>query len=82
MTIEQAKVGEVAARMMERLERDHESDESAEVSSVFLISAVKHDGGEHLTVRYDSSSGLAPHEAMGLLEYVREVICRKNIRTQ
>ncbi len=82
MSIEQAKVGEVAARMMERLEREYESDESAEVSSVFIISAVKHDDGEHLTVRYDSSSGMPPHEAMGLLEYVREIIRRKNIHAQ
>lgn len=82
MSIEQAKLGEVAARMMERLEREYESDESAEVSSVFLVSAIKHNDSEHLTVHYDSSSGVAPHEAMGLLEYVREIIRRKNIRAQ
>ena len=49
MPIEQAKIGQVAARLMERLEQEYETDESAEVSSVNLISAVRHDAGERLT---------------------------------
>ncbi len=64
MLIEQAKVGPVAARLMERLEQDYETDESAEVSSVLLISAVRHDAGERLTVHYDTSSGVALHEGL------------------
>lgn len=45
MSIEEAKVGEVAARLMERLEREFTEDESAQIESVFLISAVRHDDG-------------------------------------
>jgi hypothetical protein len=74
MPIEQAKVGQVAARLMKRLEHDYETDESAEVSSVILISAVRHDGGERLTVHYDTSSSLALYESMELLQYVYHLI--------
>jgi hypothetical protein len=43
MSIEQARVGEVAARLMERLEREFAEDESAQNESVFLIPAVRQD---------------------------------------
>jgi hypothetical protein len=82
MPIEQAKVGQVAARLMERLEHDYETDESAEVSSVILISAVRHDADERLTVHYDTSSGLAPYEGMELLQYVYHLYPRKNGHTE
>jgi hypothetical protein len=49
VAVEQAKIGQVAARLMERLEQEYETDKSAEVSSVNLISAVRHDAGERLT---------------------------------
>ena len=82
MPIEQAKVGQVAARLMERLEHDYETDESAEVSSVILISAVRHDAGERLTVHYDTSSGLALYEGMELLQYVYHLYPRNNVHTE
>ena len=82
MPIERAKVGQVAARLMERLEHDYETDGSAEVSSVILISAVRYDAGERLTVHYDTSSGVAPHESMGLLQYVHDLISQDNVHTE
>jgi hypothetical protein len=82
MSIGQAKVGEVAARLMERLEREYARDESAEVSSVFLISAVRHDVGERLTVHYDTSSGMPLHEGRGLLQYVHALISQNNAHTE
>ncbi len=72
-----AKVGEVAARLMERLEREFAEDESAQIESVFLVSAVRHDHGQRVTVHYDTSSGVAPHEGMGLLQYVRTFLQEK-----
>jgi hypothetical protein len=81
MPIEQAKVGQVAARLMERLEHDYETDESAEVSSVILISAVRHEAGELLTVHYDTSSGAALHEGMVLLQYVHDLISPRTMST-
>jgi hypothetical protein len=82
MSIGQAKVGEVAARLMERLEQEYARDESAEVSSVFLISAVRHDAGERLTVHYDTSSGVTLHEGRGLLQYVQALISQNNAHTE
>jgi hypothetical protein len=81
MPIEHAKVGQVAARLMERLEHDYETDESAEVSSVILISAVRHEAGELLTVHYDTSSGAALHEGMVLLQYVHDLISPRTMST-
>ncbi len=43
---------------------------------MFLISAARHDDGEQLTVHYDTCSGVAPHEAIGLLQYVHTLILR------
>ncbi len=81
MAIEQAKVGKVAARLMERLEREFGADESAQVESVFLITTVRHGDGERVTVHYDTSSGVAPHEGMGLLKYVHALISQNSIHT-
>jgi hypothetical protein len=76
--IDQAKVGEVAARLMEKLEHEFGKDESAEIGSVFLIAAVRHDESRRVTVHYDTSSGTAPHEGIGLLQYVQELICKED----
>jgi hypothetical protein len=78
--IDQAKVGQVAARLMEKLEHEVGKDQSAEIGSVFLIAAVRHDEGRRVTVHYDTSSGTTPHEGMGLLQYVRELICKDSSR--
>jgi hypothetical protein len=78
--IDQAKVGEVAARLMEKLEHEFGKDHSAEIGSVFLIAGVRHDEGRRVTVHYDTSSGTAPHEGMGLLQYVQELICKDSSR--
>ena len=82
VAVEQAKIGQVAARLMERLEQEYETDKSAEVSSVNLISAVRHDAGERITVHYDTSSGLAPHEGMRLLQYVHVLLSKNNVHTE
>lgn len=71
----------MAARLMERLEHDYETDESAEMSSVLLISAVRHDAGERLTVHYETSSGLALYEGMELLQYVHDLISPRTMST-
>ena len=62
----QAKVGQVAARLVERLARKFGKDESARVEAVVLITAVRHGEGERLTIHYDTSSGLALGEGIGV----------------
>jgi hypothetical protein len=78
--IDQAKVGEVAARLMEKLEHEFGEDQSAQIGSVFLIAGVRHDEGRRVSVHYDTSSGTAPHEGMGLLQYVQELIRKDSSR--
>ncbi len=80
MAIEQVKVGEVAARLMERLEREYAQDESAQVESVFLISSVRHDDGQRVTVFYDCGTDTPPHEVMGLLQYVHTLLQKRLLR--
>ena len=80
MPVDQVKLREVAARLMEKLEHEFGKDQSAEIGSVFLIAAVRHDEGRRVTVHYDTSSGTAPHEGMGLLQYVQELICKDSSR--
>ena len=62
------------------MEHDYETDESAEVESVFLISAVRHDVGQPATVLYDSSSGMTTHLRIGLLAYVRTLLQENPLR--
>jgi len=57
---------------MKRLEQEYETDESVEVSSVNLISAVRHDAGERLTVHFDTSSRVALPESVRLVQYVHD----------
>ena len=80
-TVERAKVGQVAARMVERLARKFGKDESAQVEAVFLITAVRHgDEGERLTIHYDTSPGLALREGRALLRHVDTLISRDSTR--
>ena len=80
MPIDQAKIGKVAARLMERLEQEFGEDESAEIGPVLLIATVKHDEGRRATVHYDTSSGTMPYEGMRLLQRVQELLCQDSSR--
>ena len=79
--VEQTKVKQVAARLMERLARKFEKDESARVEAVVLITAVRHGEGERLTIHYDTSSGLARREGRALLRHADTLISRDSTRT-
>jgi hypothetical protein len=68
MAIDQAIIGEMAARLMEQLETAYEDD--ATITGACLIVAVDHDQGKRNTVHSNFSSDLATYEALGLLEYV------------
>ena len=76
----QAKVGQVAARLVERLARKFGKDESARVEAVVLITAVRHGEGERLTIHYDTSSGLALGEGRALLRHADTLISRDSSR--
>ena len=76
MAIEQAKVGEVAARMMEALDQ-HGYGEYAEITDVMLIVAVDHNTeaqARSTKVHWTPSPGMAPHVGIGLLTQVRHAL--------
>jgi hypothetical protein len=76
VTIEQAKIGEVAARIMEALD-EHGYGEDAEIRDVLLIVAVDHEtesGDRSTRVHWTPSPGMAPHAAIGLLSQVRHAL--------
>jgi hypothetical protein len=71
VTIEQVKIGDVAAKVMEKLEEKYEQDETAKITSVFVLVAVDHNGSERTEVHYAVSPGMATHEVVGMLEQIK-----------
>ncbi len=74
MAIDQAKVGEVAAGIMEVLD-EYEYGGEAEITDVLLIVAVNHSGNS-TRVHWRVNPGQATHVVLGLLEYVRAAMLR------
>lgn len=72
MAIDQSKLGNITARLMETLEAEYGED--AELGAIMLIVAVGHQDGTKTSVHYDVSDGLPEHEGIGLLEYVQNAI--------
>lgn len=66
MAIDQALVGNMAAKLMERLEADYGDD--AKIKAACVIVAVDH--GDQNTVHFDFGPALASYEGLGLLEEV------------
>ena len=75
MAIDQAKIGEVAAYLMEVLD-EYEYEEDAEITDVLLIVAVNHHGGNSTRVHWGVSDGQPTHVGLGLLDYVRAGMLR------
>ena len=73
MAIDQARVGAVAAKLMEILDQ-HDYGEDAEITDVMLLVAVDHDHGTSTRVHWSPSPGLSPHVGVGLLTYVRQAL--------
>ena len=73
MPIDQSKVGEVAAELMDILTT---YGEDAEITAVMLITAVTHDNGTKTTVHHNASPGMPVHEGLGLLMFVQSLIAR------
>ncbi len=72
MTIDQAKVGEVAAGLMDVLE-EHGYGEDAEITAVILITAVTHGAGRQRTLHWRHTPGMSVDALLGLLAYVQGV---------
>lgn len=68
MAIDQAKLGVVAAKLMEQLDT---YGEDAELGAIMLLAAVDHENGTQTTVHYTVSEDLAVHEGIGLLQHVQ-----------
>ena len=77
MAIEQARVGEVAAQMMDALEQQ-QYGEDAEITAVMLIAAVEYDNGAKSKVHTSSSPGMPTHVALGLLTQAQVYISRQS----
>jgi hypothetical protein len=68
MAIDQAKIGTVAARLMEELERAYGED--ATIDHVMLLVAVDQPGQD--TIHFNVSEGIGTYEGLGMLEVVRQ----------
>ena len=77
MAIDQARVGEVAAQMMDTLEQQ-QYGEDAEITDVMVITAVKYDNGASSKVHSSSSAGMPTHVALGLLTQAQVYISRQS----
>ncbi len=77
MAIEQARVGEVAAQMMDTLEQQ-QYGEDAEITDVMVIAAVEYDNGAKSKVHSSSSPGMPTHVALGLLTQAQVYISRQS----
>ncbi len=77
MAIEQARVGEVAAQMMDTLEQQ-QYGEDAEITDVMVIAAVEYDNGASSKVHSSSSPGMPTHVALGLLTQAQVYISRQS----
>ncbi|HVD86545.1 MAG TPA: hypothetical protein VNB59_03975 [Solirubrobacterales bacterium] len=67
MAIDQALVGNMAAKLMEQLEESYGED--AAIKAACVIVAVDHE--DQNTVHFDFGPALATYEGLGLLEQVR-----------
>ncbi len=73
MAVDRAVVGAVAANLMAELEARFGDQDNANIRAVTLVVAVDYmeEDGAHTEVRWGVSEGLARHEGIGLLEYVK-----------
>jgi hypothetical protein len=69
--IDQAKISEVVAQLIDQLEETFGEDESIEIDAVMLIVSVKHGLFDGTHVRWHNSPELPIHEALGLLRFVQ-----------
>jgi pyruvate kinase len=77
VAIEQARVGEVAAQMMDTLERQ-QYGEDAKITDVMLIVAVDYDNSTMTRVHYSASPNMPTHVALGLLTHIQNHISRQS----
>jgi hypothetical protein len=76
VALDQSRVGEVAAQLMESLDQQ-EFGEDAEITDVMLIVAVDHEGGAATSIHSSSSPGMPTHAKLGLLVYTQSVLLRQ-----
>jgi hypothetical protein len=72
MSIDQTKVGNVAATLMDNLDAAGYG-EDAEITDVVLIAAVVHDDGRQRSLHWSHNPGMPPDALLGLLAYVKAV---------
>lgn len=67
MAIDQAKIGVVAAELMERLEAKY--GDEAELDNVLLLVTVSHGAADSIEIQ--PSPGIANYVALGMLEQIK-----------
>ena len=79
MAIDQTKVGETTARLMDQLEERFGDEEQARIKDVFLVVAIEHGGGRdprQLTIRFTGNADAPFYTHLGLIQYAQSLITR------
>jgi hypothetical protein len=78
MAIDPSKLREVAAKLVEELEKNYGED--AELDEVMIIAAVTHDGEEssarRSTVHVHMSSDPLSYKGLGLLQHAQQLVSK------
>ena len=80
MAIDQTKVGDTTARLMDQLEERFGDEEQARIKDVFLIVGIEHRGGRdprQLIVRFTGNADVPFYTHLGLINYAQSLITRR-----
>ena len=80
MAIDQTKVGETTARLMDQLEERFSDEEQARIKNVFLVVAIEHGGDQapkQLTIRFTGNPDAPFYTHLGLITYARSLVTRR-----
>jgi hypothetical protein len=80
VAIDQTKVGDTIARLMDQLEERFGDEEQARIKDVFLIVGIEHGGGRdprQLIVRFTGNADVPFYTHLGLINYAQSLITRR-----
>ncbi len=80
MAIDQTKVGETTARLMDQLEDRFGDEEQARIKDVFLVVAIEHGGDQapkQLTIGFTGNADAPFYTHLGLINYAQSLITRR-----
>jgi hypothetical protein len=80
VAIDQTKVGETTARLMDQHEERFGDEEQARIKDVFLIVGIEHGGGRdprQFIVRFTGNADVPFYTHLGLINYAQSLITRR-----